>query len=218
MRILLVDDHILFREGLASLLVAQPDFEVVGGANNVREAVAQARNFKPDLILMDFGLPDGTGLEATQAILAERPDTKVVFLTVHEDEEHLFAAIRGGAKGYLPKNIPVSELLNYLRLAEHGDPAMTPTLTGRVLKRFAQSRPRSLIPNADLANLTKREMEVLQEIVDGATNQEISVRLVISERTVKNHVSRILAKLNVKNRYEAAEFARQNILSSGSYD
>ncbi len=212
MRILLVDDHILFREGLASLLIGQPDFEVVGGASNIKEAVGQTRKFEPDLILMDFSLPDGTGLEATETILAEYPDMRIVFLTVHEDDEHLFAAIRGGAVGYLPKSVPVKELLVYLHRIKQNEPAITPDMTGRILKRFAQSKPRPSVRSTAAANLTEREMEVLREIADGATNQEIGRRLVISERTVKNHVSRILAKLNVRNRHEATEFARQSRL------
>lgn len=212
MKVLLVDDHILFREGLASLLIGQPNFEVVGGASNIREAVEQTQKLEPDLILMDFSLPDGTGLEATQKILGEYPETQIVFLTVHEDDEHLFAAIRGGAVGYLPKSVPVKELLAYLRRVERGEPAITPGLTGRILKRFAQSKPRPSVRSTAAANLTEREMEVLREIADRATNKEISQRLVISERTVKNHVSRILAKLNVKSRHEAAEFARKSRL------
>jgi DNA-binding NarL/FixJ family response regulator len=197
------------------LLTAQADIEIVGGANNVEDAIEQSRKFNPDLILMDFALPDGTGVEATQSILAERPEAKIVFLTVHEDDEHLFAGIRSGAKGYLPKSIPVVKLLAYLRQVERGEAAITPALTGQILKRFSQTKPRPAVSSSALANLTDREVEILRELEGGATNQEIARRLVISERTVKNHVSHILAKLNMKNRYEAAEFARQNGLFRG---
>lgn len=210
MKILLVDDHVLFREGLASLLSAQPDLEVVGGANNVEEAIEQSRKFKPDLILMDFVLPDGTGVKATQSILAEQPEARIVFLTVHEDDEHLFAGIRSGARGYLPKSIPVVELLTYVRRVERGDAAITPGLAGQILKGFSQTRPQPAVSSSAVATLTVREVDILRELEGGGTNKEIASRLVISERTVKNHVSHILAKLHLKNRHEAAEFARQN--------
>lgn len=210
MKILLVDDHVLFREGLTSLLTVQADIEVVGGANNVVEAIEQSRQFKPDIILMDFILPDGTGVEATQSILAERPEAQIVFLTVYDDNEHLFAGVRSGAKGYLPKSIPVADLLTYLRRVERGEAAITPGLTDQILKRFSKTKPRPKVTSSALADLTKREVEVLRELEGGASNKEIASRLVITERTVKNHINHILTKLDLKNRHQAAEFARQN--------
>ena len=120
MRVLIVDDHVLFREGLMSVLKSQKNFEVVGQAGTMREAVDLALQLKPELILMDFSLPDGTGLEATEAILAEHPDCKIVFLTVYETDEKLFAALRRGAKGYLLKNVPVSALVASLQSLEKG--------------------------------------------------------------------------------------------------
>lgn len=218
MRLLLVDDHILFREGLASLLSTQVDMQVVGWANDVEESVKQACELKPDLILMDFSLPDGTGLEATEAILAERPNVKIVFLTVHEDDKRLFAAIRSGARGYLPKSVPVAELLTYLRGVEQGNAAITPAMTGRILNRFAQTNPREKPPHSAVANLTERENEVLKELATGASNREIAGRLVISEQTVKNHVSHILAKMGLKSRYEAAEIARNTGMTRSQFD
>jgi len=209
MKILLVDDHILFREGLAGLIIAKTNFELVGGANNLREAIEQTRKFKPDLILMDFSLPDGTGLEATRSILAERPETKIVFMTIHEDDTHLFAAIRGGAKGYLPKSIPVEELLIYLQRLEHGEPALTPELTGRILDRLADTQPRRPARSSIEASLTPRELEVLKELVKGYSNHEIACNLSISVRTVKNHVGHILSKLELKSRYEAVDLAKR---------
>lgn len=218
MKILLVDDHILFREGLASLLCTQVDMQVVGGANTVEESIEQARALKPDLVLMDFGLPDGTGLEATQAILTERPDTKIVFLTVHEDDKRLFAAIRCGAKGFLPKGVPVAKLLTYLRGVEKGDAAITPAMTGRVLERLAQTEPRDTPAHSAVASLTEREKQVLKELATGASNREIANHLVISEQTVKNHVSHILAKLGLKSRHEAADIARSIGMTRGQFD
>lgn len=211
MRILLVDDHTLFREGLLGLLDSQPDIKVVGQAGSVKEATSMCWDLKPDLVLMDFSLPDGTGLDATQTILAERPETNIVFLTVHEEDDRLFAALRSGAKGYLLKNVAVTKLLTFLRGVERGEAAITPGMTTRLLNEFARLDPqrRKRDPSSD--ELTTREIEVLNELVDGASNREIADRLVIAENTVKNHVRNILAKLNLKNRREAAEFARQQL-------
>jgi len=204
MRILLVDDHALFREGVQGLLAAQPDLDVVGGASSVTEAIARARELRPDLILMDFGLPDGTGLDATMAILADLPQVKIVFLTFHDDDERLFAAIRAGAKGYLLKSVTSAELLAFLRGVGRGQAALTPVMTTRILDEFArQPRPPSH-PQVVRDELTPREREVLAQLATGASNHDIARRLVISENTVKNHVRSILAKLNLPNRREAA--------------
>ena len=218
MKILLVDDHVLFRDGLASLLSAQPNITIVGKAKSVSEAIQMARNVLSDLILMDFSLPDGTGADATRAILAEQPNTNIVFLTVHEDDERLFTAIRGGAKGYLLKNTPVEKLLQYLHRIEQGEAAMSPKTTSRILKQFAKMAPQKKPLRAYINGLTTRELQVLRELDTGDTNQQIASRLFISERTVKNHVSRILAKLSLKNRHEAANYARRYGLTSSAFD
>jgi two-component system NarL family response regulator len=218
MRILIVDDHVLFRDGLVSLLSAQPDFDVVGQAGTVCEAIQLADDLEPDLVLMDFGLPDGTGLDATQAILAERPETKIVFLTVHEQDDRLFAAIRSGAKGYLLKNVPVSKLVGYLRGVERGEPAISPDMTSHILAEFARLDPVPDPGPAELGELTQREVEVLRELARGATNLEIARRLCVSENTVKNHVRSILAKLNLQNRHEAASFAHRYGVAQSSSD
>jgi DNA-binding NarL/FixJ family response regulator len=215
MRVLIVDDHVLFSEGLASLLNAQPDFSVVGQAGSVGEAIILARELCPDLILMDFGLPDGTGLEATQAILAERPTTMIVFLTVHEQDERLFAAIRSGAKGYLLKNVPVAKLLAHLRGLERGEAAISPTMTSHILGEFARMSPAHESSQVE-AELTARELDVLRLLAAEASNREIADRLCISENTVKNHVGNILAKLDLRNRREAASFARRYRLINAS--
>jgi DNA-binding NarL/FixJ family response regulator len=209
MRVLVVDDHILFQEGIASLINKQPDLTVVGGAGSVKEAIAQSCLLKPDVVLMDFTLPDGTGLEATRAILAERPFTKIVFLTVHEDDERLFQAIRCGAKGYLLKNTPVTQLLDYLRGLAQGEAALPPSAVSRILEEFANSSNHVESEPEILGKLTTRQLEVLHELKHGATNKEIAENLVISEQTVKNHISHILAVLNFHSRHEAASFARR---------
>jgi DNA-binding NarL/FixJ family response regulator len=215
MRLLLVDDHVLFREGVAGLIRAQADLEVVGEAGSVAEAIAMAHTLPLDLILMDFSLPDGTGLDATLAILAERPQTKIVFLTFHEDDERLFAAIRAGAKGYLLKNVSTSKLLAYLRGVQSGEAALTPEMTGRILDEFARLGTHSRMATEVPAGLTDRELEVLRELATRASNREIADRLFISENTVKNHVRSILSKLNLQNRREAARFAREKGLAGG---
>lgn len=209
MRILVVDDQVLFREGLVGILRGHPELTVVGEASTVSEAIELARELKPDLILMDFTLPDGTGLEATEVILAERPETNIVFLTIHEQDNRLFDAIRSGAKGYLLKNVAASKLVDYLRGIERGEAAISLTMASQVLQEFYRQRRRSDAGRSEIENLTWREEQVFRELVTGATNQEIAERLVISENTVKVHVRNILAKLNLRNRREAASYARK---------
>ncbi len=217
LNILLTDDHILFRQGLVSLLNSQPGFKIIGEASSVKESIIKARELKPDLVLMDFSLPDGTGLDATQAILADRPGTNIVFLTVHEEDDRLFAAIRSGAKGYLLKNVPIARLLDLLQGIERGEAALSLAMTSRVLDEFARLESPREPTYAVPTKLTTRELEVLQELVSGATNREIAERFVIAENTVKNHVSNILSKLNLRNRREAANFARSHQLLGASF-
>lgn len=217
MRILIVDDHILFREGLVGLLKSQPDMEVVGECGSVEEAVEATLRLKPETVLMDFSLPDGTGIEATRAILAELPATQIIFLTVHENDERLIAAMREGAKGYLLKNLSVNKLLASLRALERGEVALSRTMMARIVEEFAQSVPSNHWGPSPLVSLTSREIEVLQEMAAGITNQEIANHLFISENTVKNHVHNILEKLKLKNRREAIDFARKNGLSGANH-
>jgi two-component system NarL family response regulator len=202
MRILIVEDHLLFQESLGRTLDAQADMTVVGGAASVQEAVKKARQFKPDVILMDFTLPDGTGVDATQSILAELPTTKIVFLTIHEEDEKIFEAIRHGAQGFLLKNVSSSQLLEYLRNLEQGNLAINPEFTKRIIKEFAQMPPREDLSAEAASKLTPRQREILKELKTGATNRQIAARLFISEQTVKNHVSRVLKKLSIKSRHE----------------
>ena len=218
MRVLIVDDHVLFREGLMSLLKSQKNFEVVGQAGTMREAVDLALQLKPELILMDFSLPDGTGLEATEAILAEHPDCKIVFLTVYETDEKLFAALRRGAKGYLLKNVPVSALVASLQSLEKGEVALSRTMTSRLIEEFAHTKPQEDDRPGPLAQLSRRELDVLRELATGASNHEIAQRLYLSENTVKHYIHSLLEKLGVENRHQAAQIARQHGLSRPSSD
>lgn len=204
--ILLVDDHILFRQGVCSILAAQPDLHVVGQAGSVREAIDLTTYLHPDIILMDFGLPDGSGLDATRAILQHHPTSNIIFLTIHEDSNQVVEAIRLGAKGYLLKNIQGAELIKFLRNVQRGEFALSPRMIATVLNEFVRNlqSTQPLVPQ--LQALSSRERQVLDEVATNSSNQEIAHRLSISENTVKNHVRNILAKLNVRNRREAADF------------
>jgi DNA-binding NarL/FixJ family response regulator len=213
-KVLVVDDQILFREGLMSLLRSTPDFELVGFAGSVHEGCEQAVLLNPDIILMDFSLPDGTGLDATRAILARLPECKIVFLTVHENDEALFAALRLGAKGYILKDISSSNLLSSLRKLDQGERAISRKLISRIVDEFART-PDPDPGNAEaLMKLSPREMDVLREMESGRTNLEISQHLFLSVNTVKHHVRTILTKLGFVNRRQAGEFARKNGLVS----
>lgn len=208
--LLLVDDHILFREGLVSLLASQPDFKVAGQAGSMREAITLARNLKPTLVVMDISLPDGTGLDATRAILADRPETKIVFLTVHDDDEQLFAAIRAGALGYLSKGVRAAELLKRLRNVARGEAGISPAIARRILQEFSRTRTSAPAELTDATQLTAREQEIVRELARGATNREIARRFVISENTVKNHVRNVLSKLHLRSRRDVADYARDH--------
>lgn len=213
-KILVIDDHMLFREGLMSLFRFAPDFEVVGGAGGVFEGIEQARLHKPDIILMDFSLPDGTGLEATRAILAQVPNCKIVFLTVYETDEKLFAALRAGAKGYMLKNIASSDLLSSLRAVVRGERAISRRMMSSILDEFSNPLLSDAGKQKLLSKLSPREVDVLRELESGATNLKIAQRLFMSENTVKHHIRNILDKLEVENRQQAVLFARQNALVS----
>jgi len=208
MRVLIVDDHNFFREGLVSLVKSQPDFEVVGESGTVKDAIDDSLRLKPDLVLMDFNLPDGTGLEATRAILQKEPGIKIVFLTIQESDESLLEALHLGARGYLLKNLSVTSLINSLHSIEQGDPAISPAQINVVLKELTRNNVAQETPPL-MHLLTTREIEILGLLAGNLTNQEIALKLFVSENTVKNHVHSILKKLNLGNRREAAQYARQ---------
>lgn len=206
--ILLVDQYTIFREGLVSLLTTQPDMKVVGKAGSLREAVARSRELKPHLVLMDTNLPDGTGVEAARAILADQPTTKVVFLTMVDDDDSLFAAVRAGAMGYMHKNVRPTELLNQLRRVAQGDAGISPAIARRILVEFSRTSAVRYADEPGNAELTSRELEIMQELARGSTNREIGRKFVISEHTVKNHVHSVLTKLRLRSRREVADYLR----------
>jgi DNA-binding NarL/FixJ family response regulator len=209
-KILLVDDHILFRDGLANIINSQPDYRVVGQAGTAHDSVNLARELRPDIVLMDYGLPDGSGAEATRTIIEEFPNTIVVFLTVFDTDQILFAAIRSGAKGYLLKSQPSAQLLESLRAIERGEAAISGAMTKQILEEFFRLGPPSEPHKSKLSQLTLREFDILKAISAGQTNREIAQRFNVSETTVKNQVHSILFKLGLKNRHEVVWFARQH--------
>jgi len=208
-RILLTDDHDLFREGLAGLINAQPDLEVVGQANDGLEALTLARDLKPDLIVMDIKMSVCDGLEATRLIRAEIPDAKILMLTVHDEEEKLFEAIKAGAGGYLLKSMHSADFLNGVRGALAGEAALPPKLATRLLDEFARLANRPQPEATTTTDLTSRELEVLQLIATKASDKEIAAQLNLSLHTVKTHVRNILGKLHAVNRRHAATLAAQ---------
>lgn len=210
MRIMIVDDHNLFREGLAAIIRQEPDIEVVGMVGTVQEAVEAVRQLKPDIVLMDFILPDGTGADATRQIVQDDPDCKIVFMTMSDKDEDLLAAIRSGAVGYLMKNISPSKLVAALRSVQKGESALSRSMTLRLMKEFSQTQAPEPSLDPALGKLTPREKDVLAELATGKSNLEIAHQLFISENTVKYHVHSILDKLNLPDRKEAARFARQH--------
>ena len=210
MKILIVDDHVLFRQGLVSLFNDVPDFEVSGQVGTVSEAISLARQTQPDMVLLDYGLPDGKGPAAAKVILSENPECKIVYLTMHMNDEELFAAIRSGAKGYLLKTTSITTLLENLRAVQNGQSAMSPMMTSRILTEFARLGAGQGKKQEALGSLTPRELEVLHEIALGSTNQEIAENLFMAKNTVKRHVHSIFRKLNVPNRHSAAKIAREH--------
>jgi two-component system NarL family response regulator len=209
MRILVVDDHNLFREGLVGLLSGYPDLTVVGEAGTARGAIEKAVELNPDLILLDISLPDRSGIDALIDILALRPEIKIIMLTIHETDNLLLDAIRNGAAGYLLKNTPINKLLVILRGLENGEAALSLTMTGRIVKEFQRNNKPSGFGRDSMNTLTARELEILDFLMTGATNQDIAERLVLSENTVKVHIHNILEKLNLRNRHEATKYAQR---------
>jgi DNA-binding NarL/FixJ family response regulator len=207
-RILLADDHTLFREGLAGILDSQPDLDVVGEAGDGIEALVKAKELLPDLILMDILMPGCDGLEATKQIKQELPDVTIVILTVRDDEEKLFQAIKNGAQGYLLKNMSSTLIVKLLRGAMQGEAAITSEMAGRMLEEFRRLSREAPLDIGDDADLTRREIEVLGKVATGATDKEIADELTISIHTVKSHLRNILAKLHVGTRREATRIAR----------
>lgn len=210
-RVLLVDDHALFRKGLAGLLEKKEDFKVVGEAQDGAEAVEKAQQLKPDVVLMDISMPGMDGIAATQKIRRDVPSSKVVMLTILEEDKKLFDAIKAGAHGYLIKNVGPHTLFETLRGVVHGEAAISRVTAGKILSEFAV-RAHEGVKASDEEQLGAREREVLQLLSKGLTNKEIGSALNIAENTVKNHIKSILEKLHLANRVQAATYALEKKL------
>jgi len=211
-KVLVVDDHPVFRHGLISVLEKLPGFQVVGQASNGVKAVAEAKEYQPDVVVMDIRMPGGGGVESTAAIREMLPQTKVLILTVSDKDEDLFAAIRAGAKGYLLKNAELDELADGIRLVARDEAIVSPAMASRLLEEFQQSG--GYKRDKEVSKLSPREREVLQLVAQGGSNKEIALKLFISETTVKAHLRSILEKLHVRNRAEAvAKATAKGLLS-----
>ncbi|MFI6944127.1 response regulator [Streptomyces sp. NPDC050418] len=207
LRLVIADDHELVRAGYAGLLATQADFEVVGTAKDGAEAVRVCRELAPDLVLMDVRMPVMDGIEAT----ARLSDTgiRVLMLTTFDLDEHVYDALGAGAGGFLLKDVTAEKLFDAVRVVAAGEALLAPTVTRRLIAEFARLRPQSR-PAADLAALTPRETQVLRLIAEGLSNPEIAARLHVSEETVKTHVSRVLAKLGLRDRTQAVVAAYES--------
>jgi DNA-binding NarL/FixJ family response regulator len=210
-RVLVVDDHTLFRDGLHAILSNVADMEVVGEAGTGAEAVAQASSLSPDVILMDISMPDLNGIEATQQVLATKPDTGVIMLTMLEDNDSLFAAMCAGARGYILKGSDKAEVLKTIRAVADGEALFGPAIAARLTAFFQHAR--RVVDLSESASpfpeLSEREREVLARIAAGDNNQEIAQKLHVSVKTVSNHISPIFNKLHVADRAQAIVKARQ---------
>jgi DNA-binding NarL/FixJ family response regulator len=206
-RVQVVDDQTMVRAGFRLLLADEPDIEVVAEASNGRDAVAQAARFRPDVVLMDIRMPEMDGLEATRRILAADTDARVLILTTFDLDDYVFEALRAGASGFVLKDEPPEQLLAAVRTIAAGEALLSPSVTRRVIKRFATVRRQA--PPAAVADLTPRELEVLRLITRGLSNAEIGAELFISDTTVKTHVTRLLQKLDLRDRAQAIVLAYQ---------
>jgi DNA-binding NarL/FixJ family response regulator len=205
-RIVIADDHPLFREGVAHSLAAEPDLAIVGQAESGEETLHLAMDLVPDVVLLDIGMPGWGGLVTVEKLSQACPATKVVMLTAFEDEDRLLAAFKGGARGYVVKGVPAHDLANIVRMVAAGDVYVSRTLAASLLSELTGKRPHD-----PLSELSEREGKILNLVAEGLTNREIGERVHLAEKTVKNHMTNILGKLCVRSRVEAALLAtRQN--------
>lgn len=217
LRILLVDDHVLFRKGIASLLTGHEDITIVGEASDGDEAVVLAQQTLPDVILMDVNMPRQNGIETVKIIKRELPHIQIVMLTISDDDNDLFEAIKSGAKGYLLKNLEPQDLYNMLDRLRQGEAPISGAMAAKILREFRQPQHSQTKENNAVDELTAREIEVLEQVVTGASNKEIADILHITENTVKIHLRNILEKLHVQNRIQAAVYAvREGLVSEAA--
>jgi two-component system, NarL family, response regulator DevR len=214
LRLLVVDDHEVVRQGLVALLDRREAFQVVAEAGTVAESLEMARKFEPDIVIMDVRLPDGSGIEACREIRADLPVTKVVILTSYPDEEAVLSAIIAGASGYLLKQIRARDLVAALEAVGRGESLLDPAVTEKVLERVRRIATGTFTD--ELASLTQQEQKILLLVAEGKTNKEIAAEVYLSDKTVKNYVSSILSKLNLERRAQAAAFVAKHRISRDS--
>ena len=214
LRVVLVDDHEVVRNGIKSLLEDMPDITVVGEAGTVKEAIARVEWARPDVVIMDVRLSDGSGIEATREIRARLPKTQVLMLTTFADDEALFASIMAGASGYVLKQIKGADLIRAIQTVGRGESLLDPAVTKGVLDRLRKGK--HLLKDERLARLSGQEERILEMIADGKTNREIGEKLHLAEKTVKNYVTSILSKLEVARRAEAAAYLARHTTTPGA--
>jgi len=207
-RILLADDHTLFRQGIRTLLSAEPDMEVIGEASNGGEAIDRALEFKPDLVLMDIGMPGLSSFESTRQIRKNRPETKVVLLTMYDDEDYLMEGMEVGASGYVLKDSPAAQLLNAVREANRGGSYLSPKMLSQLVDDF-RSRMKSSSRMPRFATLTSREREVLKMLAEGKSVKEIACDLNLSVKTIEAHKFNLMRKLDIHNKAQLVQYAIQ---------
>jgi two-component system response regulator DevR len=213
LRLLIVDDHEVVRQGLVALLDRREDFQVVAEAGTVAEAIESARRVQPDIVIMDIRLPDGSGVEACREIRAELPATRVVILTSYPDEDAVLSAIVAGASGYLLKQIRARDLVAALQAIGRGESLLDPAVTEKVLDRVRRIATGAYVD--EIAQLTQQEQKILALVAEGMTNKEIAGQVFLSDKTVKNYVSSILSKLNLERRAQAAAFVAKHRTPGG---
>jgi DNA-binding NarL/FixJ family response regulator len=206
-RVVLADDQTLVRGGFRMILDSEADIEVVGEAGDGGEAAGLVLRLRPDVVLMDIQMPDVNGIEATQRIVASGSEARVVVLTTYDADEYVFAALRAGASGFLLKDVRPVGLIEAVRVVARGDALLAPTVTRRLLDRLTETLPETESPPVDLGELTERELEVFRLVALGLSNAEVAARLVVTEATVKTHVSSVLRKLRLRDRVQAVVLA-----------
>jgi two-component system response regulator DevR len=216
LRVMLVDDHEIVRDGIRAMLDPEDDVVVTAEAGSVQEAIDEAQRTRPDVVVMDVRLQDGSGIEATREIRADHPETRVLMLTSFADDEALFASIMAGASGYVLKQVKSGDLLRAIRAVGAGDSLLDPSVTSAVLDRLR--RGKHLLRDEKLARLSPQEERILSLVADGRTNKEIGDELRLAEKTVKNYVSSILSKLEVARRAEAAAYLARHTTMPGSVE
>jgi DNA-binding NarL/FixJ family response regulator len=219
-RIVVADDHQVVRTGFAALLATQPDFAVLGTASDGAEAVRMSRELQPDVVLMDVRMPGTDGIEATRQLTGSAAGPRVIILTTFDLDEYVYDALRAGASGFLLKDVTAERLFDAVRVVAAGEALLAPAVTRRLISEFARLPPRAAdqrAPSAATAELTQRETEVLRLLAEGLSNPEIAGRLVVTEETVKTHVSRVLHKLGLRDRTQAVVLAYESgLVTPGS--